>query len=102
DANRELVAKAFVLMTLAYYLEGDVAFSDAGEIDVQGAFDRFNYGITAWTKLQGLKIRFMFILDAGRLTRVSGNPFEVYVGDFTNVPPDLFPYPVPWPFSYDF
>jgi hypothetical protein len=104
EQNRETVAKAFVLMALAYYLDGDVVFSDAGEIDVQGGLpsERYNFGITAWTKLQGLKITYGFLFEKGRLLQVAGSVIEPYTGDYIDVPPELFPYPVPLPLNFSF
>jgi hypothetical protein len=88
-------------MTLAYYREGDVTFSDAGEIDVQG-FRHYNYGIIAWTRLQGAKIAYRFLFEKGQLRLASGDAFAVYTDNYVEVPLDLFPWPVPLPFTYDF
>jgi hypothetical protein len=104
EQNRESIAKAFALMTLAYYLDGDVVFSEAGEVALQGAFsfERFNYRIVAWTKLQGLQLEYLFIFEKGHLLQVAGGVIEPYTGDYTDVPPDLFSYPVPLPLNYNF
>ena len=96
DQNRELVAKIFALMTLSYYLEGDITFSDARDVHVQGGFYirvYFNYGITAWTKLQGLKIEYLFIFEQGRLLQVAGARHTLHTDDYLDVPDYFVPLP---------
>jgi len=58
DENRELVAKALVLMTLPDYLGEEIMFSELEEIDLRGgfSFEHYNCALTAWTKIQGLSI----------------------------------------------
>jgi hypothetical protein len=89
DENREQVAQAFVLMTLPYYIEHEIRFSEAKEVDVRGAFsfERFNYGITAWTKLQGLKVGYLFNFENGRVLQVGGSVVQQGVGEHIPVPP---------------
>ncbi len=87
DGNRELVAKAFALMTISDYLEEEIVFSDWEEGSWPGSFDwRYNYSLKAWTKIQGLKIRWWFIFQDDRLRVTDGAAIEHQVGDYIDVP----------------
>ena len=59
------MARAVVLMMLLLpdYLWDEIRFSDAGEIDEQGSalYEQYNYSVTAWTKIQGLRIRWRLV-----------------------------------------
>jgi hypothetical protein len=89
DDNRELVAKTLVLMTLPDYVEEDITFSQWQ----QGSWPSvirldYNYTITAWTRIQGLGIRWLFIFYDGRLIGAGGNVVEYNTGDYIDVPMD--------------
>ncbi|MCX7683192.1 MAG: hypothetical protein N2508_14710 [Anaerolineae bacterium] len=90
DENRELVARALVLMLLPDYLRGEIVFSDAREIDKQGVapYERYNYAITAWTQIRGLKIEWWFVFYGGHLIYASGEIVERNVGEYIDVPPE--------------
>jgi hypothetical protein len=94
DSNRELVAKAFALMTLPDYLQDEITFSDSKTTDERGifSFERFNYTTTAWTKVQGLKIVYLFFFQQGRLRVVTWNTNKHGTGIYIDVPSrDLSP-----------
>ena len=94
DENRELVAKAFVPMTLANYLEEEIVFSDWGQADRPARFDlRYNYTLTVWTKIQGLKIQWFFLFQDDFLLTARGGIIERSVGNYTNVPFETLPLP---------
>jgi hypothetical protein len=68
DENRELVAKALALMTMADYLEAKVAFIEWLEGDWPASFGRsFNYALVAWTEIQGLQASWGFRFQGGHL-----------------------------------
>jgi hypothetical protein len=95
DENRELVAKAFALMTLADYLEGDVVFTDW--MGVEGWIGRtgpLNYGLVAWTEIQGLEITWGFGFQADQLREVDRFAVSEYnQGDYIDVPFYTLPLP---------
>jgi hypothetical protein len=88
DTNRELVAKALVLMTLPDYLEKGITFSDSENVDEPGvfSFERFNYTLTAWTELQGLKIPYLFFFQQGQLRIALWKTSEYGTGTYIDVP----------------
>lgn len=96
DENCELVAKAFVLMSreMADYLEEDIAFYDWQESDrpVGGRY-KYNYEITAWTKIQGLRFKWWFLFQDGRLRLAEGIFKEAGVGDYIDVSEEILPFP---------
>jgi hypothetical protein len=86
NESRELVAKAFALMTLADYLEGDVVFTDWMEVDWWARTGRMNYGLVAWTQVQGLKYTWGFMFKDGQLREVRRNGVaEYHTGDYIDV-----------------
>ncbi len=93
DENRELVARAFVLMALSDYLEEEVIFSNWGQVDGPRAFSdlRFNYGITAWTKIQGLEFQWWFLFFQDHLRVTGGEVTEHGTGDYIDVPYWMLP-----------
>jgi len=96
DEKRELVTKAFVLMTLGDYLEEEVVFSDWGPVDDGPravAELQFNYAITVWTKIQGLEIRWWFLFMEEDLRAARGWISEYGVGDYIDIPQEELPYP---------
>jgi hypothetical protein len=93
-ANRELVAKSLVLMKLTDYLGADIIFSDWGPTDQPASFDmRYNYTLTAWTKVQGLKFEWVFFFYEGVLITARGGIHEQHIGDYIDVPFDSLPLP---------
>lgn len=53
DTNRELVAKAFVLMTLADYIENQIVFSNWGSSDRPSILRlHYNYALSAWKRFK--------------------------------------------------
>jgi len=94
DANRELVAKAFVLMHLANYLEEDIGFSDWGKADWPARFgQRYNYALKGWTKIEGNKFQWLFLFRDGVLMQARGFVMEQSIGDYINVSPGTIRWP---------
>ncbi|MCP4539112.1 MAG: hypothetical protein GY832_18405 [Chloroflexi bacterium] len=86
DENRELVAKAFALMTIPDYLEEEVVFTewDVGEWD-SGLLIYTNY-LKAWTKIQGLEIWWWFAFNDNRLRAATRfRVVESNIGDYIDV-----------------
>ncbi|MEE8390642.1 MAG: hypothetical protein V3S14_07600 [Anaerolineae bacterium] len=101
DENRELVAKAFVLVFLADYLEEEIVFSDGEEgswpSDIRKPFD---YRITAWTRIQGLKFEWLLMFHEGEIFGAEGLVIERNVGDYIDVPFERLPVPSMQQLSY--
>ncbi len=86
DENRELIARAFALMTIPNYLEEEVVFTEWGKVDMQPARHDYNYCLRAWTKIQGLEIRWCFVFRDERLKIASGPAVQQHgVGDYIDV-----------------
>ena len=88
DENRELVAKAFVLMTIPDYLEEEVVFTKWEEVDMPQAAYPYNYCVDAWTKIEGLEAIWCFVFRNEQL-KVASGPFvqQARVGDYIPVSP---------------
>ena len=95
DTNRERVIKAFVLMTLADYLEQDIIFSDWTQGDWPASLGRrFTYSITVWTKIQGLRMKWFFAFENNRLWLASPLlEINYHIGDYIDVPFEILPLP---------
>jgi hypothetical protein len=94
DENRETVARAFVLMSLPDYLDEEIVFSDWEEGSWPAGFGLYyNYAITAWTKIQGLKFQWYFLFDEEGLLSVDGFAPERNVGEYIDVPFEELPVP---------
>jgi hypothetical protein len=95
DTNRELVAKAFVLITLPDYLEQDITFSSLTQGDWPASFgDRFSNSIKVWTEMQGLRMTYLFAFVDGNIWEARrGLEVEYHVGDYIDVPFDQLPIP---------
>ncbi|MCP4544267.1 MAG: hypothetical protein GY832_44710 [Chloroflexi bacterium] len=86
DENRELVAKAFALMTIPDYLEEEVVLTEWEEVNMQPALHNYNYCLGLWTKLQGLEIKWCFVFGNERLRIASGPAVQQDdVGDYIDV-----------------
>jgi hypothetical protein len=92
DETRELVAKSLALMTIPGYYEEEIVFTDWENGDWSSPIRlNFNYTLTAWTKLNGLKIRWYFIFDEGLLLIAEGVVEEYNVGDYIDASFDVPP-----------
>lgn len=90
DMNREQIAKAFVLMSLPNYIENEISFSDWGKDDQRSIIRiNYNYTLTSWTKIQGLKIRWSFIFYEGKFITAVANLPEYHVGKYIDVSSDI-------------
>ena len=95
DENRELVARTFVLMSLPDYLDEEIVFSGWEEGSWPSDINKpYNYAITSWTKIQGLKIQWLFIFHEGNLLTAWGEVIEHNVGDYIDVPFEELPPPL--------
>jgi len=92
DENRELVARAYALMTLANYVEDSVTFENWEPANV----DRYNYALTAWTRIGGLQFEWLYQFYGGCLAKVDGSASVHKVGNYIEVQA------LRWPTSDDF
>jgi hypothetical protein len=87
EGNFELVAKAFVLISLPDYLEEEIVFSDWQEGSWPSRIRRpYNYSITSWTRIQGIRIQWYFLFDEEGLHGAGAGAIEHNVGDYIDVP----------------
>jgi hypothetical protein len=88
EENRELVARALVLTRLSDHLWAEIRFSDAGETDKRGTarFQQYNYTITSWSQIQGIKVRWYFAFYGGNSLYASGAVIERCSGEYIDVP----------------
>ncbi len=102
DENRELVAKAFALMTIGDYLEADVVFTDWMEVEGWvGRTGPLDYGLIAWTEIQGLKITWGLRFQDDQLREVErAGVSEYQIGDYIDIP--LYTLPLPPHSEYRF
>jgi hypothetical protein len=93
DENRELVAKAFALMTIGDYLDAEVVFTKWEEGEWEGEYTYDHY-LKAWTEIQGLEIWWWFVFEDNHLRIVTrGGIAEYHVGDYIDVPFWTLPLP---------
>ena len=92
DNNRELVAKAFAIMTLANYLEEEVVFTEWKKVDAQPAKYPYDHCLRSWAKIGGQELGWCFVFGNERLNIVSG-PILIRsrIGDYIEVPPEQLP-----------
>ncbi len=55
-------------------------------------FEQYNYAITVWTKIQGLRIEYLFVFDDG-LFGALGVVREYHTGEYIDVPFENLPLP---------
>jgi len=93
DQNRELVAKAFALITLKDYLEEQIDFTDwqAGKWEGRHTFDHY---LKAWTKIQGIEFWWWFTFEGSQLKFVTRDGISDYhIGNYIDVPFRTLPLP---------
>ncbi len=93
DQNRELVAKAFALMTLEDYLGEEVDFTDwqAGKWESGYTYDHY---LKAWTKVQGIEFWWWFTFENDKLRFVTRTGVSRYhIGNYIDVPLQILPLP---------
>lgn len=95
DENRELVARAFALMALPDYIEEEIVLSELkeGSWPTYHGLDElnYNYTITAWTQIQGLKIQWFFLFDEEGVWGAWGGVVERNTGNYIDVPFEELP-----------
>ncbi|CAG0937731.1 hypothetical protein TFLX_06681 [Thermoflexales bacterium] len=93
EQNRELVAKAFALMTLADYLEQEIDFTDWQAGKWQGHYTYDHY-LKAWTKIQGIEFWWWFKFENEQLRVVTRDGVSDYhLGNYSDVPLQTLPLP---------
>ncbi len=94
DTNREEIAKAFVLMRLPNYLESEISFSNWGKDDRRSIIRlNYNYTLTSWTKIQGLRFQWLFIFYEDKFITAGADLPEYHVGEYIDVPFRVLPPP---------
>jgi len=95
DENRELVARSAALMTLANFLEEEIILFDLSAIDEggRGSFERYNYALIVWTKINGLKVRYRYSFEQEGLKTLAYWPVDYETGDYTDMPVAILPHP---------
>ncbi len=94
DDRRDLVARAFVTMRLANYLEHDLVLSDSrAETSPSIIPQPYDYTISVWTQLQGLKIRWRLMFDKGSLVTAGGEVTNQHLGAYIDEPFNTLPLP---------
>jgi hypothetical protein len=102
DENRELVAKAFALMTVPDYLEEEVVFTEWEEGEWQGEY-LYDHYLEAWTKIQGLEIKWWFVFEDGWLKIITrGGISKYHTGDYIDVSFEVLPRPSSEDFLFSF
>jgi hypothetical protein len=87
DENRELVAKAFALMTIPDYLGEEVVFTEWEEGEWRSEPFLYTNYLGAWTKIQGVEFWWWFEFKDNQLRTVTRVGVSNYhIGDFTDVP----------------
>ena len=92
EENFERIAKAFALMALADYIEEEILFLswEEGSWPAHSRLN-YNYSLTAWTRIQGLKVGFLFSFHENRLMMAACYTSEYNTGDYVTEPPiDVF------------
>ncbi len=93
DQNRELVAKAFALMTLDDYLGEEVDFTywQAGKWESGYTYDHY---LKAWTKIQGIEFWWWFTFENDKLRFVTRDGISDYhIENYIDVPLQTLPLP---------
>jgi hypothetical protein len=94
DENRELVVRAFTLITIPYYLEEEIVFTEWAKSNRSARFgERYNYSIMVWTKIQGLRTQWFFRFENGYLRDILRMQSEYHIGDYIDVPFEILPPP---------
>jgi hypothetical protein len=94
DGNRELIAKAFALMTIPDYLGDEVIFIEWEEGDWPDARHHYSHSLKAWTKIQGLEIKWWFVFEDGWLKIITrGGISKYHTGDYIDTPFEILPLP---------
>jgi hypothetical protein len=91
DTNREQVTQAFALMSLANFLDEDIAFLswEEGSWPSSIRLD-FDHKLGVWTRIQGFSVEYLFGFYEGRLLMARWFTAEGHSGDYIEVP-SVFP-----------
>ena len=82
DQNRELIAKAFALMTLADYLGGTVDFTQWENVSLsRPARHAYNYHLMALTEIGPIEVDWWFVFSEDHLEIASGPEWRSLVSD---------------------
>lgn len=102
EANRDLVAKAFILTAMdASRLAGDVTFSAPRAIDEEGPFstERLVYYLESWTQIQGRVYAWRFAFyPSGQIELVTRYLLQEGVGEYSPISYEQLPdeFGSPW------
>lgn len=96
NQNRELIAKAFALMTLADYLGGKVDFTLWENISLsRPARHAYNYHLTALTEIGPLEVDWWFVFSKEHLEIASGPQWRSLFSDQSLPPLEFMDYRFP-------
>ena len=92
EENRQLIAKAFALMTIPGYLADEITFLEWKEGNWPTSYN-YDRVLKAWTKIQGLEIWWWFDFEDGRLRAVTRSDPNLNMGNYLVVPFEVLPFP---------
>ncbi len=81
-------------MTIPNYLENDVRFTKWG-VDVSQPAP-FDYCLTAWTRIQGLELKWCYTFSGPRYRLIVGGPgvLQERTGDYVDISAITLPHPL--------
>jgi hypothetical protein len=71
DPNRELIAKAFALMTIPNYLGGEVRFLEWKPVEPGSYRHNYSHSLKAWTEVWGCEMSWWFVFTEQKLSLVT-------------------------------
>jgi hypothetical protein len=79
DANRELAARSFALMSIPNYLSGDVRFLEWGDVAPGTYRHKYTHYLKVWTEIWGCEVLWWFVFtDQGMsIASLGGGPCNV-------------------------
>jgi len=94
DQNQQPVMKAYILMTLGKRSADEVQFTGFEKADVP-LVGSIKYTVRAfvWTKIQGLRLSYLFAFNRGNLVAARGSLHESKQGDYVDIPEELLRLP---------
>lgn len=83
DANRELVAQSFALMSIPAYLGGGVRFLEWSAIEPVSGRHKYNYYLKGWTEIWGCQFTWLYVFTDQWLPVVTRTPINACAsGDY--------------------
>jgi hypothetical protein len=97
DDNRQAIAQAFVLMSLADYLENQIIVMSWEEGSWSSSLKLpYNYALTVWTKMRGRQFKFLYLFYENHFVMTNGYMAKDQTGDYLDEPPAGT---LPWSFQ---